>query len=386
MSDAAVVRVVRGAMPSRRHARQCAPIADDVKLGESGMRRQTTVPLGFGMFLLVLTGTVDGQTLGAPQQVPSQTQPMDWLQKKPVEDSPGGCAPLAPIPPCGDSGFFAWAGVYCLQPVTLDNKFTALTINTQNSQGSVLSSTGVNFDYTFNAAPQVVLGYNIHDGLAFQTRYWHFDESTHSNVTSPAASSDGTIFLSPGGPFNAPFVSVPSGNTLFTSDRLEVDVLDLELTQEVNVGRCSLVYTAGLRLARVRQSYSASANVTETDPESESLNAADTTEGIGPTISYEFRRPLGYGLSLYHSSRVAVLFGHESLDGAAVGTGLGFDGDSIQVSSSRMEFIPMGELEVGLEWSANIANWHLTAQATGVGMVYGSLGFGGFNVRFGVEY
>jgi hypothetical protein len=180
---------------------------------------------------------------------------------------------------------------------------------------------------------------------------------------------------------------VPGGGTLFTSDRLAVDVLDLVLTQEVTFCRCSLVYTGGLRLARIRQSYTAHADFTTgVTAESDTLNSANTTEGLGPTISYEFRRPLCRRLSLFHSSRVAVLFGHESLDGATAGSALGFNAEAIQVSSSRREFIPMGELEVGLEGYADVQRWHFIAQVTGVGMAYGDLGFGGFNVRVGVQY
>jgi Legionella pneumophila major outer membrane protein precursor len=357
------------------------------------MTGRATMPVGLGILLLVLTGTADGQTLGPPQSFYVQAPQGDWNQKPPMEGPPTGSTPLAPAlactPACDHGGCFAWAGVYCLQPITLANKFTALTINTQNSSGTTLSSQGVEFDYNFEAAPQIVVGYLFQDGLAFRSRYWHFEESVHHDVTSPgpAAGNEATVFLSPGGPFQTPFIAVPSGNTLFTSDRLQVDVLDLELTQEVCICRCSLVYTGGLRLARIRQSYSAQAEITTGEtPEGESLNSADTSEGIGPTISYEFRRKLGCGLSLFHSSRVAVLFGHEKLEGATTGTGFAFGTDAIQVSSSRMEFIPMGELEVGVEWAADIHRWHLTAQATGVGMAYGSLGLGGFHMQVGVQY
>jgi hypothetical protein len=318
---------------------------------------------------------------------------VDPNQKPLVESQPCGCAPSAPGFACDHCcdrcGCFAWAGLYFLQPIALANKFTALSINTQNSLGTTLSSKGVQFDYQFEAAPQVVLGYQFHDGLAARARYWHFEESIHNDVTTPgpAEGSSATIFLSPGGPFQTPFVAVPSGNTLFTSDRLQVDVLDLELTQEVCFCRCSLVYTGGLRLARIRQSYNAHADITTGGTSvSETANSEDTSEGLGPTISYEFRRPLCHGLSLFHSSRVAVLFGHESLHGATSGTDVAFTGDAIQVSASHREFIPMGELEVGLEGCADVQRWHFISQVTGVGMAYGDLGFGGFNVRVGVQY
>jgi hypothetical protein len=304
-----------------------------------------------------------------------------------------GCYPTQAAcgcnPGCYQGGCFAWAGLYFLQPITLANKFTALSINTQNSQGTVLSSQGVEFDYEFEAAPQVIFGYQFCDGLAARARYWHFEETVHHDVTVPGSPDENgsTIFLSPGGPFQTPFVEVPAGNTLFTSDRLQVDVLDLELSQEVSFWRCSLVYTGGLRLARIRQSYSAHTDIDTGGPTlNETATSTDTTEGLGPTISYEFRRPLCPGLSLYHSSRVAVLFGHESLHGATTGSGPGFEVDAIQITSSRREFIPMGELEVGLEGCADIQRWHFLAQVTGVGMAYGDLGFGGFNVRLGVQY
>jgi hypothetical protein len=128
-------------------------------------------------------------------QAPSQVDPN---QKPLVESQPSGCAPTAPGFACDHCcdrcGCFAWAGVYFLQPIALANKFTALNINTQNSLGTTLSSKGVEFDYQFEAAPQVVLGYQFHDGLAARARYWHFEESTHNDLTAPGPTDSATIF------------------------------------------------------------------------------------------------------------------------------------------------------------------------------------------------
>src|SRR5579862_4248218 len=99
------------------HARARLSIANCVRLGEIDMTRRAAVPMGLGMVLLVLTGTVHGQNLGPPQPIYGQAPQVDSNQKPPLEGPPGACAPFCP--PCDRGGCFVWAGLYCLQPVTL---------------------------------------------------------------------------------------------------------------------------------------------------------------------------------------------------------------------------------------------------------------------------
>lgn len=324
------------------------------------------------------------------------------------------------------SGWLAGIGVYYVQPHFEDNPaffitrsepvYTILGMPARDLTGVTVSRQR-DFHWDYEIAPRVWLGYVGEGGLGLRGRYWRFDEGTKRSFTN--SDTTGTVWITSATPLDSQgltpifaygLVFAPASGVeslAFVSD-LELDVLDLEATQEVQAGEWSLQLAGGVRLTRISQVYNVFRSRTAIDPvgyqQTDTLRSRHWFEGLGPTAALEAWRPLGFGLSLYGSARGSVLFGNGKHKAGQVSISQSVSDPSVvpwstatfqEAAASRDDILPIAEVEAGLEWFDEIGGSIVFLQAALVGQVWfdagsassekGNLGLFGLSLSAGMQ-
>jgi len=276
-----------------------------------------------------------------PIITPPPAQPWDPYQPAPVAPIvapayPAYAAPYQPLQPRG--GFYgAFEGAIL---VARPGTFTT-TIGT-----TVVS---LNPDYNLTFSPRVIGGYKWSEGFGLRARYWHYD-----------ADGTGTVLDLGGG--------TTFGNL---SSNIKLDVIDAEFTQDGQFSNWEFQVGAGVRLARINYT------ITASDPAFPGFTASLDSEfqGLGPTIAFYARRPLrGWdGFAFVTDARFSFLFGNTDLTLTVQTPGvpppaplvigpLNFEDHAVTVFETR----------VGAEYSHCLqSGWRLTGGAYFEGQVWG---------------
>jgi len=259
--------------------------------------------------------------------------------------------------------------------------FTATTIHLASPGGINATTRRIQeFSYDFAASPRVWIGVELEDGLGARVRWWNFNESAktlqEANPPIPLGSPTTVSLISSMSPLLAimtpsSFPAVTSVQTQgiparpdflqFTND-LSLNVCDFEATfSDLHVGRWSFLASGGVRYAHVIQRYSAQAvgNVPQVQVSGESF------DGLGPLLGVEARRTLGIaGLSGYGAMRFAALYGSDKRVSYGLNLGLlpPLALTATDDASSRQRFLPVFDLELGVEWSHDLGPAKLLVQ------------------------
>ena len=187
--------------------------------------------------------------------------------------------------------------------------------------------------------------------------------------------------------FPATITAIPPA-VLNVSDELEVHTVDLEGTQEFQIGKLSMVGFGGLRYGMMRQQ--TQATVTDSGVVTQSLDWQRRFEGVGPTVGVEVERPIGgCGLAFIGNFRGSLLFGNKDLDRVEVnGSGGGLP---ILTLDKASEVLGIGEIELGVQWTRRLAMGDFFVRGTYEGQLWsdcgsptlGYLGFQGFGIGCG---
>jgi hypothetical protein len=132
--------------------------------------------------------------------------------------------------------------------------------------------------------------------------------------------------------------------------------------------------SGGVRYVDLDQSY----NYLSTDPNTrtERVVAQRSFSGAGPTVALEGYRPCGCsGFALYANARASILFGesNESATQIRIDHQGGLD-DLDTGRVSRDDVLPIGELEVGVEYGNCIGRCRFFGQVGFVGQVWWGAG------------
>lgn len=260
--------------------------------------------------------------------------------------------------------------------------------------------TDVPFDYDMEFSPRFWLEYCKSNHLGLRATYWSFD---HDSPLMQATVDE------PGEEINSPIRFIRANATAFepldlsaraqgdvfrAQASLDVDVIDLEGTKWTDFCTWQFGASAGLRYASLQQTYSS----VVTTSEDQTVNAffgSHRFDGVGPTFALEMRRPMGC-FNWFSMARGSLLYGNgkygftafENLDSTALPL-------TTIVEQQRNDIIPVGELQVGLEWSKQFCNggrlfcrtaleaqlWQGAGTATEED---GNLGLFGFHAAFGL--
>lgn len=297
----------------------------------------------------------------------------------------GSCDSCAPCDVCGPApcgGFYGGFGAVFLKPYFRDN-----TAYVADPPGVNIS---VPFDYSYEFSPRAWFGYVNGNGTGIRARYWYLDADAsttylvpdwftgQSQIVGGSGFIVGNIFADPGEIFSA-------------RHELNLQVADLEATQQLLWLGASVTPGFGVRYARLRQDYSASA-IDDTNTLQEWIRHHHSFEGFGPVASLQFVRPFGdSGLGVYGGVRGAVLFG--DIDQTVVRG----DPDIVETyERSGSELLAVGEIEFGLEYSRWLkynalafirGGWEgqIWWDAGGPTSTTGDMGLQGLNVSFGIR-
>jgi hypothetical protein len=336
--------------------------------------------------------------------------------KEPTKPKPPPDPPPRPYPTAGDNGHFtASLGLYFVKPHFDQNPAFLHTATHGATLGGVPTTTLGNdveeFGYELAVAPRFWLGYVTDCGLGVRAGYFRYEQSarpldatnpgltpgggTVSSITSPlllgaeTGVASLTIFSSKGAALD-----LPGADSLAFMSKLRLETAQLEITQEMAIGRWAFLLAGGLEYAYLSQNYKAYRSAA--DGTQDSLFAGHNFEGIGPGVTMEVRRPLGIpGLSLYGSGRGSVLFGrgkHTAMQTTVTVANT----ISQQAHAARDDLMPKLEGEVGAEWTRDLGHARLVIQSAIVGQAYfgggngisenGNLGLVGLQVTAGFHF
>lgn len=251
-------------------------------------------------------------------------------------------------------GWQVGADLVALKPLITDNPAFA----TRQSAGDVSEQYVVtNFDYHLAASPRLWLAYRAGNEFGARSQLWIFDQEAQPLSASPPANGLGQIF--PAGPACPNCVDLsssdPTDRFAFTS-RLRAYCVDAEVTKQSTFGGWEVLAAAGLRYGSVQQR--ATAQLGKEDGSLQALLDMDRRlEGLGPTVAWETRRPLGWGIVLFAAARGSVLFGQSEAifaNGADLNQGHPFQSTN---RSAQDAVVPIGELRLGGEWWAPRGRW-----------------------------
>lgn len=260
--------------------------------------------------------------------------------------------------------------------------------------------TDTSFDYDMELSPRVWLEYCRSNHLGIRATWWSFDHA--SPQLQATVDEDGEEINSPVRFIRANAVAFEpldlsargDGDIFRTQASLDLDAIDLEGTKWTDFCTWQFGTTAGLRYASLQQDYASFVTTSEGQP----LNAfvaSHRFEGLGPTLSLEMRRPMGCW-TWFSMARGSLLFGDgkfgfiafENLDSTAGPL-------TTEVTRQRNDVLPVGELQVGLEWSKTYCNGgRFFGRAALEGQLWqgagthteedGYLGFFGFHAALGM--
>jgi hypothetical protein len=282
-----------------------------------------------------------------------------------------------------DSGWYGGAALVFAKPFYKES-FQATSLSLLTGQMDLM---GFNFD--FDATPRAWLGYTRADGLGVRATFWQFDHSARPGVFV----ADGTTLYTAQAMtviFPASIVAAAPGDTLSIANGLNVQTLDLEGTQNLRLGSFLMKGSGGLRYMSLVQD--SSAYVTNGGITTQQLYWSRTYRGIGPTVGFDLRRPLGsWGLEFVGAGRGALLYGEKNLS-RQVSPPSPPNPPSVELRNAD-DVVGGGELEIGAQWVRQIARGgQLYVRATYEGQLWSDagaptltfLGFEGFGLTFGL--
>jgi Legionella pneumophila major outer membrane protein precursor len=290
------------------------------------------------------------------------------------------------------------AGVYLVQPYFENNPSYAFY-----EEGTGPGSR-VDITQHMNVAPEIWLGYVGESGLGIRGRWWYFREDTNQTL-KPTNSED--LLVSSAAPVGAMLLGT-NVDAFNDTSKLQVQLTDLEVTQDFTLCNWSLMAEGGLRLVDITQGYNA---FMIAGAGAARISSGSTLTAAGTVFGLEARRPLLAGFSLYGTVRGSVLFG--SAKQVAVSGGSSDLAELTGFSQySQDQVISIEEQELGVEYCRTVCRSRLFAQIGLIGQEWigpgnasrsvwsspapavpnfstattSNFGFFGLTVRFGVEF
>lgn len=276
--------------------------------------------------------------------------------------------------PPGRGGLIGGVGVYIMQPYFESNLAYNVIVQNTNPQAQVVSRVDVHPH--MEVAPLMWLGYMNECGLGGRARYWYFRQGTSETLSLPPNAGGPLFTFSSATPLGLQTFGDtvsdmfgPEATSFNITTKLEVQVADLEAMQDIQAGRFDFLLSGGLRLVRIDQSYNAFDAQSTSPLELRSLLSSYRFQGAGPVCAVEARRPLGgQSLALFGSARGAMVFGAAQQDGAFGGPLLRNNDPNPQLATQHFNrVLPIGEMELGLEYDRSVGRSQLFGQLALVG-------------------
>jgi len=309
--------------------------------------------------------------------IPGCAQDVTPIHPAPCHDQACGqlpnCEPMCE-PMCKPKHccFVGGAGVYYLRPYWESNPaFSTSVASGIGPVGGVVGNDFViqneeDFDYDYKVAPYAWVGYVSESGLGVRARGFYYDYNANSITLRDESDTLGFITAAPLGLGIFTEGGVGLGESLTIDSSLRLMYIDLEVSQQFQVGAWWLLLSGGARWAQISQNYDASLDDSLGDLQTVSLRSGHNFRGFGPTAAFEARRPFYSGFALFGSVRGSVLLGKHRQNAFLRSFDANNDFDSAVLFSSADEntTMPVAELELGLEYGRQIRGARLFVQAS----------------------
>jgi hypothetical protein len=325
-----------------------------------------------------------------------RAQPIELPTKPSEQDGPTNQAvllpPISDVPVKGPNHtrerygeFSISGGVLLLQPVFTANP--AFSVNNLAGKGTRV----VEFSQHLQASPDIWLGYVSERGWGVRGRWFQFD---HDANASYAVMPGETIR----GITSFPIGQTPIAGAILANSNLAVSVFDLQATRSIGNDRWAHLLGIGVRYVHMSQDYRANLTspLTQID-----LNSGHNMNGWGPSLALQTKRRFGdSGFAIYGQTNVAIIFGQWNESSAALNNGV-----RSQTEHGYTDVLPIGELEVGVQYQRNLGKATVFVQTGFVGQIWwgggnasnrdtqafssaadSNFGFLGLVVRGGVRY
>ena len=311
--------------------------------------------------------------------------------------------------PCAHTGLMGGVSLYFLKPYATQNQ--AYTVQSTVAPFSVQT---VNFDPSYSTSPAMWLGWQGANGLGARVRgfYYYHNLNTLTPTTAgggfPAVPSVyvGGTFQS-GLPFagNAPLsqtniAGAPLGDTnrFYFNNRLFVNSIDFEGTFDWASGPFTFLATSGVRYQHLSSNYVAADVFTTGANVAVGANLVSYNRnfnGAGPTASLQAYRRLGStrlkAFGIVRGSYVAGQSKETTYTAMNVGTL-----QNSSYTSTNNNAIPVGDIELGLEYGQPYGGRYFFFRAAGVDQTYfgagsatsaqGNLSLFGGQISGGINY
>ena len=263
----------------------------------------TRVLLGMAVIVLLATGVTNAQEEEGEGKIQSIAAEMDdWEQclerlnslEKEVSHlrQQQRSSDVDYMQCVGDDGFYAGL------------ELTLLEAHVGTVQIRSIQPANLTPDFENELAPRITVGHEDADGIGSRIQWWSYDHH------ATGATLIGDLV---GGPISL---------------RLDVDSVDFERTQKGLFCNWEFQLGAGFRYGRIETQVDFSAltfSLLGLDVDiDEPLGAGVTFEGLGPTVSFEARRPLKRfcGFTSYVNGRMALLYGDTRVGGTGAAADL----------------------------------------------------------------
>ncbi len=249
-----------------------------------------------------------------PAQLPQQPL-LPWMNSP--KQPPVGAQPRR--------GFFGGFEGAVLEPkvgaIRVSRALTPILLPPDQAEAFRLVTNSTDYDLTFS--PRVWAGYMGRQGFGGRVTWWYFDAD--SKVSSTTIDALGAA----------------------AQTSLRYNVFDFEATQLGAFQNWQVEFSGGVRYARNDQSLNV---LLEEDELTGSVRIAERFEGVGPTISVQFKRPLGSweGLTFIGKSRYSLLFGNIDLSTDISGD---FDIPDLGILQVGDSTITSWEIQIGAAWT-----------------------------------
>lgn len=259
-------------------------------------------------------------------------------------------------PPIKPWSFTIASGIYLLQPSFQSDPALVVT------RAGIPQTEQLDFKRHMVAAPAVWLGVTSDRGYGARLRWFTLDQSVGLDYASRPGEQ-----LSAASPVAA--AQTPAFGTATASGELHLDSWEAEATCQLDRGKWCLLLGAGVRYVHLDQVYAS----TVVDNAGALTTAAShhNFNGAGPTFSCQGKCGLGHTcFGLYGNLTTSVLFG--SAEDAYAGQAP--NGTAGNFSRHQVSVLPIGELEVGAEYSKPLHHARFFVQTGFVGQVWWGAG------------
>ena len=294
-----------------------------------------------------------------------------------------------PVDSDGSSGTItAGVALYFLRPFSSNN--TAFSTTTGIGTPTT-ALTNQEFDWSYNLAPAVWLGWSDPTGVGVRARFFHLDQDSGSvNSVLDVANAATTSISPPSG--LSPLLGIPlrglqspgillqdsrGQDTLSAQSSLRIQTIDTEVTLQRDWGALNVLWGAGGRYLQMNQGYQLSL-VNFIDPlnnETSNLNAIRDFSGFGPTFSAQCSRRIGSSnFSVVGLARGSYLVGTSQHSGTFSETIIdSINGNQTNVGTDRSSnhvALPIIDLEGGVEYGRSVGSTFVFVRGTCVSSTY----------------